>query len=146
MQPVMTAVEVAEYVHQVFSQADVYDWHVEEVRPGGISVTLKTGPQDIRPGGTVSGPTMFALADITAYLLTLSHIGKVALAVTTNLTINFVNKPEPGLLHAEGEIIKLGKRLVICEIRIYNEVPKSGNERILVSHATATYSVPPRDR
>jgi len=144
MKPVMTAGEVEAYVHEVFSEADVYNWHVQEVRPGGISVTLKTGPGDIRPGGTVSGPTMFALADITAYLLTLSHIGKVALAVTTNLTINFVNKPEPGLLHAEGEVIKLGKRLVICEIRIYNEVPDTAKDRVLVSHATATYSVPPR--
>lgn len=144
MKPVLSAREVGDYVHEVFQESDVYNWQVDEVRPGGISVSMITGSRDIRPGGTVSGPTMFALADITAYLLTLAHIGKVALAVTTNLSINFLNKPVPGTLHAEGELIKLGKRLSVCEIRIYTQSPDKENERLLVAQASATYSVPPR--
>ena len=144
MQPILSAREVGDYVHEVFRESDVYNWQVEEVRPGGISVSMKTGTRDIRPGGTVSGPTMFALADIAAYLLTLAHIGKVALAVTTNLSINFLNKPEPGVLHAEGELIKLGKRLSVCEIRIFCESPNDPEKRLLVAQASATYSIPPR--
>lgn len=144
MKPVLTAQEVSDYVHEVFSEANVYDWQVEDLSEGWISVSLKTGPQDIRPGGTVSGPTMFALADITAYLLTLAHVGRQALAVTTNLNINFINKPLPGTLYAKGEMIKLGKRLAVCEIRIYSHAPEHPEEKRLVAHATATYSVPPR--
>ncbi len=137
--PVLTAQEVSDYVHGVFSESDVYNWRVEEVRPGEISIVMKTGQRDIRPGGTVSGPTMFALADISAYLLILAHIGKVALAVTTNLSINFLNKPEPGELKAEARLIKLGKRLAVCEVWI-----NSGDSDTLVAQATATYSIPPR--
>ena len=137
-QPVLTAREVSDYVHGVFSESDIYNWHVEAVRPGEISVVMRTSSRDIRPGGTVSGPTMFALADITAYLLILSHIGEVALAVTTNLNINFLNKPEPGELKAEGSLIKLGKRLAVCEIRI-----RSGVGDTIAALATATYSIPP---
>lgn len=87
----------------------------------------------------MSGPTMFALADISAYLLILAHIGKVALAVTTNLSINFLNKPELGELKAEARLIKLGKRLAVCEVWIH-----SGDSDTLVAQATATYSIPPR--
>ncbi len=137
--PVLTAQEVEEYVHAVFSESDMYNWTVEEVTGGGIQVSMKTGNRDIRPGGTISGPTMFALADIAAYLLILAHIGKVALAVTTSLNINFLSKPEPGNLKAEGRLIKLGKRLAVCEIRI-----TSGAGENLVAQATATYSIPPR--
>ena len=137
--PVLTAQEVSDYVHGVFSESDVYNWQVEAVRPGEISVVMKTGSRDIRPGGTVSGPTMFALADITAYLLILAHVGEVALAVTTSLNINFLNKPEPGELKAEGRLIKLGKRLAVCEIWI-----TSGADDTIVAQATATYSIPPR--
>ncbi len=137
--PVLTAQEVSDYVHGVFSESDVYNWQVAAVRSGEISVVMKTGPRDIRPGGTVSGPTMFALADITAYLLILAHIGEVALAVTTSLNINFLSKPEPGELKAEGRLIKLGKRLAVCEIWI-----SSGAGDTIVAQATATYSIPPR--
>lgn len=140
-EPVLTAQEVGDYVREVFAEADVYNWKVEEIRPGGATVSMITGPRDIRPGGTVSGPTMFALADIAAYILTLAHVGRQALAVTTNLSINFVNKPDPGKLIAEAELIKLGKRLCVCEIRIFTL--HDGMKR-LAAHAVATYSVPPR--
>ena len=90
----------------------------------------------MRPGGTVSGPAMFALADCAAYFITLAHVGKVALAVTTNLNINFLNKPV-GNLVAEASLLKLGKRLAISEVSIFTH-----KEGTLVAHATATYSIP----
>ena len=138
-EPVLNAEEVTTYVREVFSEADVYNWQVKEVRPGGIAVLMQTDEAHIRPGGTVSGPTMFTLADITAYLLILAHVGKVALAVTTNLSINFLSKPEPGLLEAHGRLVKLGKRLAVCEVHIYGP-----DRETMVAQATATYSIPPR--
>ena len=114
--PVLSVQEVTQYVKSVFSEADVYNWTLEEVGQGTVTLTMQTGKRDIRPGGTVSGPTMFALADIAAYILVLSHVGKQALAVTTNLNINFVNKPLPGTLRAEARFLKLGRRLAVCDI------------------------------
>ena len=138
-QTVMNKEEVSDYVREVFAQADVYNWTIEELEAGEISLSMTTSEKDIRPGGTISGPTMFALADITAYILILAHVGKVALAVTTSLNINFLNKPEPGELNAEGRLIKLGKRLAVCEIWI-----SSGSSDGIVAQAPATYSIPPR--
>ncbi len=137
--PVLSPEELTDYVREVFSQADIYNWEVESIKPGGIEVSMTTMEDHIRPGGTVSGPTMFALADITAYLLILAHIGKVALAVTTNLNINFLNKPIPGRLLAHGRLVKLGKRLCVCEIHLYSD----GHDD-MIAQATATYSIPPR--
>ena len=112
---------------------------VEEIRPGEVTVAMRVTDNHLRPGGTVSGPSMFALADLAAYLLVLSHVGEVALAVTTNLTINFLSKPPQADLYAEGRLLKLGKRLAICEIHIH-----SRENDLLVAQATATYSIPPR--
>lgn len=133
----MDAQEVSSYVSEVFPQSDQYGFMVEKLAPGKISLGMKISDQHLRPGGTVSGPTMFAMADCASYLLVLSHVGKVALAVTTNLNINFLSKPEGDLL-ADANILKLGKRLAVCEITI-----RSRNDRTVVAHATATYSIPP---
>jgi uncharacterized protein (TIGR00369 family) len=138
-QPVLSASEITQYVREVFPEADAYGWSIDNVANGSVVVTMQAGEQHTRPGGTVSGPTLFALADITAYMLVLAHVGKVALAVTTNLNINFLNKPQPGRLHAHGSLLKLGKRLAVCDVRII-----SSNGVGLVAHATATYSIPPR--
>lgn len=137
-QPVMNAGELAEYVRKVFPQAESYGWQVESLSPGAMVVSMRASGKDLRPGGTVSGPVMFALADVTAYLLVLSHIGEVALAVTTNLSINFLSKPPAGELIADGRLLKLGSRLAVCEIHIH-----SRESDALVAQATATYSIPP---
>lgn len=137
--PVMSAIEVSAYVHKVFPQSRSHAWRATAVGPGTISVGMKISPGDLRPGGTVSGPAMFTLADVAAYLLVLSHIGEVALAVTTNLTINFLAKPPLGDLRAEGRLLKLGKRLAVCEIHIFPQALDS-----LLAQATVTYSIPPR--
>lgn len=82
---------------------------------------------------------MMLLADACMYAVVMSLIGEVALAVTTNLNINFVQKPSKTDLLAEGRIIKLGKRLAVIEVSIISA--ESGN---LVAHATGTYSIPPK--
>ncbi len=110
---------------------------LEELWYGGARVRRYFHPQSLRPGGTVAGPIMMALADFTMYLAVLSAIGWMPLAVTTNLSINFLKKPEPRDLVAQARLIKLGKRLAVGEIGIRSD----GNED-LVAHATATYSIP----
>ena len=137
---VMNPNEVKSYVSEVFPQSDQYGFRIDELDSGRILLAMPITESHLRPGGTVSGPSMFALADCAAYLLVLSHVGKVALAVTTNLNINFLSKPEAeGELLAEGKFLKLGKRLAVCDIAI-----KSGTSDRLVAHATATYSIPPQ--
>ncbi|MDF1607117.1 PaaI family thioesterase [Hoeflea sp. YIM 152468] len=138
--PVMSAPEVSAYLDEVFPQIKTngHNISVLDVAPGSARVRLDADERHLRPGGTVSGPTLFTLADLAAYAVILAHIGRVALAVTTNLNINFLMKPESGPLDATAKILKLGKRLVVTDIAICD----SGGE--LVAHATATYSVPPQ--
>jgi uncharacterized protein (TIGR00369 family) len=94
-------------------------------------------PQFIRPGGTISGPTMMALADFAMYVGLLASIGPVPLAVTTSLNINFLRKPGMSDLVAECRLLKLGKRLAVGEVVI-----RSDGTRAPVAHATSTYSIP----
>ncbi len=138
-EPVMQAAELEAFLKEVFPEVESYRFRVLDLSAGHITVSIQTQERHLRPGGTVSGPTMFTLADCTAYMLLLAHIGKVALAVTTNLNINFLAKPEPGELIAKAKLLKFGKRLAVSEISIYS----AGNE-MPVAHATTTYSIPPR--
>jgi uncharacterized protein (TIGR00369 family) len=110
---------------------------LEELWYGGARVRRHFHPKSLRPGGTVSGPIMMALADFTMYLAVLSAIGWKPLAVTINLSINFLKKPKPRDLLAEARLIKLGKRLAVGEIGL-----RSDGDDDLVAHATATYSIP----
>ena len=94
----------------------------------------------IRPGGTIAGPFMMALADVAMYAIALSIIGEVQLAVTTSFNVNFLHRPLPADLIAQGKVLKAGKRLVVSDVTVYSE----GNEKA-VAHAIGTYSIPPRD-
>lgn len=97
----------------------------------------------LRPGGTIAGPVMMGLADAALYALVLSRIGPVELAVTTNLSINFLRRPAPGDVIADARMLKLGKRLAIGEVSLYSE---SGSEEDPIAHVTGTYSIPPLDK
>jgi uncharacterized protein (TIGR00369 family) len=110
---------------------------IEEVRHGGCRVRQTYRTNSLRPGGTISGATMMALADFAMYVAVLASIGWVPLAVTTNLTINFLRKPVARDLLAEVDLIKLGKRLAVGNIDIRSDA--AGD---LVAHATSTYSIP----
>ena len=111
---------------------------IEDVGLGFARVRLKADVRHLRPVGTVSGPAMMALCDATMYVAILAAIGPVALAVTTNLSINFLKKPSPGDLLADCKILKLGKRLAVGEVAI-----RSAGEDDLIAHCVATYSIPP---
>lgn len=105
-----------------------------------LVVRLRVSNQHLRPGGTVSGPTMFGLADVSVYLAILARIGPVGLAVTTNCSIDFMRKPVANCdLISETRILKLGKVLAVGDTLIYSEGdPKP------VARASLTYSIPPR--
>jgi uncharacterized protein (TIGR00369 family) len=124
---------------QVFNPASGLS--IAEIWHGGAVVRQAFRQEFIRPGGTISGPTMMALADFAMYVAILASIGPVPLAVTTSLNINFLRKPGAADLVAEAKLMKLGKRLVVGEVGIWS----AGGEE-LVAHATSTYSIPrPQD-
>jgi uncharacterized protein (TIGR00369 family) len=127
------------FLSEVFPQvAD--DFTVEDIRPMEARIRLHVGDKNLRPGGTVSGPTMFALADVAVYLATLAMIGPEALAVTTNCSIDFMRKPAAGRdLLAEARILKLGRALAVGDVLVYSEGAAEP-----VARATLTYSIPPR--
>ncbi len=139
--PVMTADEVNTFLRNVFPQlnGEFLDYSVLDIRQGGCTVRLNATDRHLRPGGTVSGASLFALADIGGYACVLSHVGSEALSVTTNLNINFMRKAEAGSIDGHCRILKFGKSLMVFDV----EIRTSGNGSI-VAHATGTYSVPPR--
>jgi uncharacterized protein (TIGR00369 family) len=112
---------------------------IEHVEYAVARVRKAFNPNSIRPGGTISGPTMMGLADFALYVAIFSAIGPQTLAVTTNLNINFLRKPAQGDLIADARLMKVGKRLVIGEVTLYSD----GDDEP-VAHVTATYSVPPQ--
>ncbi|WP_380052293.1 PaaI family thioesterase [Falsihalocynthiibacter sp. SS001] len=125
------------FLKERFPQADGFV--VREVTQDGCVVEMPTRDGHLRPGGTVSGPTMFALADVAVYLAILARIGPVELAVTTNASIDFMRKPIAGKpLVATARLLKLGRVLAVGDVLIQSE-GASGP----VARATATYSIPP---
>jgi uncharacterized protein (TIGR00369 family) len=141
LMPIMTAGEVNELMKSVYPQLnDKFPFYETiDVFPGGCTVRLNADERHLRPGGTVSGPSLFTLADIGGYVCVLSHAGPDALSVTTNLNINFVRKAEAGPIDGHCRILKLGKSLMVFEIDIV-----AGPDGQTVAHATGTYSIPPK--
>jgi uncharacterized protein (TIGR00369 family) len=111
---------------------------IEAVWERGCRVRQAFRAGSLRPGGTISGAAMMALADFAMYVAVLAAIGPVPLAVTVNLNINFLRKACPGNLTAEARLLKLGKRLAVGEV----DVRCDGQDEA-VAHVTSTYSLPP---
>ncbi len=113
---------------------------IDTVEPMAITVRLRHDERHLRPGGTVSGPAMFALADVSVYLAILAMIGPKALSVTTNCAIDFMRKPKSGTdLVCKTRLLKLGRVLAVGDCLIFSE----GDDRP-VARASLTYSIPPR--
>ncbi|MET3664407.1 PaaI family thioesterase [Caulobacter sp. 1776] len=110
---------------------------VIEAEPGRVLVRLPYASRQLRPGGVISGPTLMGLADMAAYALVLSHIGEVAMAVTTSLNIHFLRGCKPGDLHAEGTLLKLGRRIATADVLMWTE----GRDRP-AAKATVAYAIP----
>lgn len=136
--PVIGAAEMQPFLEEVFpAVAGKFD--VLEIGPMRARLRMRIGAREIRPGGTVSGPAMFELADCAFYVAVMGMIGREALTVTTNSTINFLNKPAAGPMVCEARLLKLGKLLATGDATIWSE----GDERPM-AHATLTYAIPPK--
>lgn len=134
-----TATEMAAYLDEVFPQVTGM-FGIDHIGEDMVVMRLLAGEQHLRPGGTVSGPAMFALADVAAYVATMSRIGPVALAVTTHCSIDFMRKPEAGKdILAEGRVLKLGRTLSVIDVLLFSE-----GSHDPVAHASLTYAIPPR--
>ena len=136
--PVMSAPELIEFMHRAFPQSRPDRYRIDSVEDGRVVFRYHATHDDLRPGGTVSGPTLMALSDLGMYFAVLAAIGPVALAVTTSLNINFLRKPGPGDLVVETLMLKLGRQLAVGEVFV-----RTGDDPDPVSHATVTYSIPP---
>jgi uncharacterized protein (TIGR00369 family) len=139
--PAISRKELVERLRAEFpegSNAGV-DFEIEALWRGGCRLRQRYDRRNLRPGGTLSGATMMALGDFATYVAVLSAIGWVPLAVTTNLTINFLRKPPARDLLAEARLLKLGSQLAVGEVAIHAD----GDDE-LVAHVTSTYSIPQR--
>ncbi len=136
-EPVLSIEEIKGFLDDVFPQMKGV-FVTEELGAMRARVRMKIGEAHLRPGGTVSGPSMFALADCAYYIVTLAMIGPESLTVTTNCNINFMRKPGVADLIAEARIMKLGRSLSVGEVTLFSD----GMEEP-VAHATLTYSIPP---
>src|SRR5579872_3042070 len=138
----MTVPELEKFLRAEFPQAFAAgDIAIEAADGASCQLRQRYSDQMLRPGGTVSGPTLMALADFAMYVVLLSAIGPVGLAVTTNLNINFLRKGVPGHdVLAAARILKLGKRLAVGEVSLM-----SGASPEVIAHVTATYSIPVAD-
>jgi len=138
MQRQMDEAALAAFLAREFPEVEG-DFTVEEVTADGIRMRLNVGPKHLRPGGTVSGPSIFSLADVSVYLAILARIGPEALTVTTNASIDFMRKPEAQVdLISECRLLKLGRVLAVADCLI-----RSDGQEAPVARASMTYSIPP---
>jgi acyl-coenzyme A thioesterase PaaI-like protein len=134
---VATKEEVAAFIAAEFPQTRCV---LREVGNRGATVSHEIGPAELRPGGTVSGPVLMSVADVALYVAILGEIGIVPLAVTTNLTINFLRKPAAAKnIVGVCKLMKIGKSLAVGEVWLYSEGTTEP-----VAHVVGTYSIPPR--
>ncbi|MBO9445108.1 PaaI family thioesterase [Ruegeria sp. R14_0] len=138
MSLVLNREQLSEYLAHVFPQVE-RDFAIEEVDDSSITVRLKVEDRHLRPGGTVSGPSMFSLADVSVYALILALKGRQSLAVTTGCSMDFMRKPDGRAdMIARCTLLKLGKTLAVGDVLMFSE----GADKP-VARATMTYSLPP---
>ena len=138
----MSIAEMEAFLDKEFPQIHLGGriFSIEHVGYGTSRMRMAFHERNVRPGGTLSGPSMFTLADLAFYVAVLGAIGPVGLAVTTNLNINFLRKPAQADMIAECRMLKIGKRLAVGEATLFSV----GDEEP-VAHVTGTYSIPPKE-
>jgi uncharacterized protein (TIGR00369 family) len=141
MELVMDREALTAFLARDFGQVAA-DFTVERADAAGLCLRLRVEERHLRPGGTVSGPAMFGLADVAVYLAVLSRVGPVALAVTTGCSMDFLRKPEAGRdVLAEVRLLKLGRSLAVGDALLFSEGVVEP-----VARGTFTYSLPPGGR
>ncbi|SMX28464.1 Thioesterase superfamily protein [Pelagimonas phthalicica] len=139
MQIVVPADEMMAFLAEVFPQVDGM-FGIDRLDEELLVMRLHAHERHLRPGGTVSGPAMFSLVDVAAYVATMARVGREALAVTTHCSIDFMRKPKAGAdILAKARVLKLGKALSVTDVLLFSE-----GETEPVAHASLTYSIPPK--
>ncbi|WP_299922393.1 PaaI family thioesterase [uncultured Pelagimonas sp.] len=139
MQIVVDAAEMDSFLKEVFPQVEGM-FGIDRLDEELLVMRLFADEKHLRPGGTVSGPAMFSLADVAAYVATMARVGREALAVTTHCSIDFMRKPVAGAdVLAEARVLKLGKALSVTDVLLFSE-----GQAEPVAHASLTYSLPPK--
>lgn len=139
MEPVMDKQALGVFLAREFPQV-AQDFGIDALSAEAIIVRLKVSERHLRPGGTVSGPNIFALADVAVYLAILSRIGPVGLSVTTSGHVDFMRKPEAGRdLIGTARLLKLGRVLAVGDVLVHSE-----GQAEPVARASMTYSIPPK--
>lgn len=134
----LTPADLTAVIRQGVPASEDSGFRVEAVAGHGVTCRLPYSERHLRPGGTLSGPAMMTLADAAMYAAVMARLGRIEMAVTQNLNINFLARPAPADLLAHAEILKMGRRTVVLDVKIFAE----GSD-MPVAHATGTYSLPP---
>jgi uncharacterized protein (TIGR00369 family) len=137
----LTAAQVSLLVEEHFPQVHEGTGRlvIEALDDGVARVRMHQDPAMVRPGGTVSGPAMFKLADFAVYVAILGHLGAAGLqAVTTSMTMNFLSRPSPADMVARARLLKVGRRLAVADVELYTD-----GRADIVAHTTGTYALPP---
>ena len=134
----LSAHEVQALIRAGVPMAEDIDLRIERVDGERALARVPFNGRLVRPGGTLSGPVQMALADTAMYAVVLGALGRVEMAVTSHLNINFLAKPAPVDLLAEARILRLGRRQAVCEVSLFS----AGQENVLVAHVTGTYALP----
>jgi uncharacterized protein (TIGR00369 family) len=135
----LKAQQVESLIREWIPMARLIDLRVDSIDSKGARIRIPFDEANKRPGGSVSGPVLMAAADTAMYAAILGRLGEVAMAVTSNLNINFMQRPGEVDIIAQGKILKLGKRIAYCEVDVFTSESEE-----LVAHVTGSYSLPPR--
>lgn len=135
---ILTAAQVQTLIREGLPMAEDINLCVDRLDECGVLARVPFHNKLVRPGGTLSGPTIMALADAAMFAVVLGRLGRVEMAVTSNLNINFLVKPKPVDLLAEATILRLSRRQAVCEVAVFS----LGSEDELVAHVTGTYALP----
>jgi uncharacterized protein (TIGR00369 family) len=133
----MSAPELEAFLQAQFPALDLLIFRIERIETMAVQVRMVYHDRHLRPGGTISGPSLMTLADVATYLAILAMVGPLALAVTTNLNINFLRKPAPANIIAEARLLALDHQLAVGEVAM-----RSDGSPALVAFATVTYALP----
>ena len=134
----LTAEQVQALIRAGVPMAEDIDLRIDHLDTERAVARVPFHGKLVRPGGTLSGPTIMSLADAAMYAVVLGRLGRVEMAVTSNLNINFLARPKPVDLLAEARILRLSRRQAVCEVQLYS----LGAEDELVAHVTGTYALP----
>ena len=133
----LTAADIQHIIRTGLPAAEEVDLRTDEVAADHVVARYPFRPNMIRPGGTLSGPTMMGLADAAMYAAIMAKLGRVEMAVTSNLNINFLSKPGQADLVARARVLRMGSRLAFLEVEIH-----SVGSPDMVAHVTGSYALP----